>query len=111
MISKPPGPEHPRSDEPGRGGDDPWLAFGYLVAGVGVYGFLGWALGRWLSAPYLAPLGIVVGAAFGTYLVYARFARAAGQSRDANDPDNNSPPDGRAPDGIDPASDDRGEAE
>src|SRR6476660_6566694 len=64
-----------------RPGDDPWLAFSYLIAGVGVYGLIGWALGRWLHAEYLTPIGIVVGAAFGLYLVVARFVRQPSQSR------------------------------
>jgi hypothetical protein len=57
-----------------QGGADPWAAFGYLVAGVGFYGLAGWALGRWLHLDLLAPVGIVVGAAFGLYLVIARLA-------------------------------------
>jgi hypothetical protein len=68
------GTKAPRSDS-GQGGADPWAAFGYLVAGVGFYGLAGWALGRWLHVDYLAPLGIVIGAAFGLYLVFAQLAR------------------------------------
>ena len=67
------GTKSPRSDS-GQGGADPWAAFGYLVAGVGFYGLAGWALGRWLHVDYLAPLGIVIGAAFGLYLVFAQLA-------------------------------------
>jgi ATP synthase protein I len=63
-----------RSGKNRQGGGDPWAAFGYLVAGVGFYGFLGWALGRWLGASYLTPLGIVLGAVFGIYLVFHRYA-------------------------------------
>lgn len=111
MTSEPPRPVGPRPPEDDRGGDDPWAAFGYLVAGVGVYGFLGWALGRWLSAPYLAPLGIVVGAAFGIYLVFARFARAAPPPHNHNDPGTNSAPGSGSPEGTDPSTDHRGEAE
>jgi hypothetical protein len=67
------GTKSSRSDS-GQGGADPWAAFGYLVAGVGFYGLAGWALGRWLHVDYLAPLGIVIGAAFGLYLVFAQLA-------------------------------------
>ena len=56
-----------------QGGQDPWAAFGYLVAGVAFYGVLGWLLGRWLHAGYLVPVGIVVGMLFGMYMVVARY--------------------------------------
>ncbi len=79
MADPPPpaGSESRRGDQlpPYRGGGDPWTAFGYLVSGVAVYGVLGWALGSWLHAPYLVPVGILVGAALGLYLVFNRFGR------------------------------------
>lgn len=65
------------SPEPEEGSGDPWAAFGYLVAGVAVYGLIGWGLGRWLHAPYLTPIGILVGAALGLYLVFARYGRTS----------------------------------
>ncbi len=49
---------------------DPWVAFGRLVAGVGLYGAGGWFLDRVLGTSFLLPLGIVGGAALGLYLVY-----------------------------------------
>jgi hypothetical protein len=54
-------------------GGDPWAAFGYLVAGVAFYGAIGWALSVWLDATYWIPIGILVGAAFGMYMVFARY--------------------------------------
>lgn len=32
---------------------DPWHAFGYVVAGVAFYGFLGWLADRWLGTTFL----------------------------------------------------------
>lgn len=64
------------SDPAPQGGADPWAAFGYLVAGVAFYGFLGWGLGWWLNAPYLTPLGILVGIAFGMYLVFHEYLKS-----------------------------------
>lgn len=52
---------------------DPWHAFGYLVAGVGVYGFLGWLADRWLGTSFLVVIGILVGAGLGLYMTIARF--------------------------------------
>jgi len=50
---------------------DPWVAFGRLVAGVGLYGAGGWLLDRWLGTSFLLPVGIVAGAALGLYVVFA----------------------------------------
>ena len=62
---------------------DPWHAFGYLVSGVGVYGFLGWLADRWLGTTFLVAFGILLGAGFGLYMTFARFNRstAAAQPR------------------------------
>jgi ATP synthase protein I len=52
---------------------DPWHAFGYLVTGVGVYGFLGWLADRWLGTSFLVVIGILIGAGLGLYMTIARF--------------------------------------
>lgn len=52
---------------------DPWHAVGYLVAGVALYGFLGWLADRWLGTQFLVAVGICVGAVLGIYLTTARF--------------------------------------
>jgi len=54
-------------------GGDPWSAFGYLVSGVLLYGFVGWLLDRWLGTGFLVAVGIVLGAVLGTYQTWARF--------------------------------------
>jgi ATP synthase protein I len=55
---------------------DPWHAFGYLVAGVGVYGLIGWALDRWLGTTFLVVIGILFGAGLGIFMTWARFNRS-----------------------------------
>ena len=52
-------PRPPTPDEFRRG--DPWLAFGYLVSGVLLYGLIGWLLDRWLGTTFLVVVGILVG--------------------------------------------------
>jgi ATP synthase protein I len=54
-------------------GDDPWAAFGYMAAGVAFYGAIGWGLSIWLHAGYWIPIGILVGAGLGVYMVIARY--------------------------------------
>lgn len=44
---------------------DPWVAFGRLVAGVLVYGAVGWALDRWWDTDFLVVVGILLGAGLG----------------------------------------------
>ncbi|GAB7004046.1 hypothetical protein JCM18899A_15180 [Nocardioides sp. AN3] len=50
---------------------DPWRSFGYLVAGVGFYGAIGWGLDRWLGTRFLVAVGILFGAALGLYMTWA----------------------------------------
>lgn len=52
---------------------DPWLAFGYLVSGVLLYGLIGWLLDRWLGTSFLVAVGIMLGAVLGLYQTWARF--------------------------------------
>lgn len=73
MARQLPPPAEP--DENPKG--DPWNAVGYIVAGVALYGFGGWALDRWLGTSFLVAIGILVGAGFGIYMTYARFNKAS----------------------------------
>lgn len=52
---------------------DPWHAFGYLVAGVGFYGLLGWVADRWFGTTFLVAIGILLGAGLGVYMTWSRF--------------------------------------
>ena len=56
---------------------DPWLAFGYLVAGVFLYGFIGWLLDRWLGTSFIVVIGILLGAGLAIYQTFARFRAPA----------------------------------
>lgn len=49
----------------------------YLLAGVLLYGGIGWLVDRWLDTRFLLPTGIVLGAAGGVYLIYRRFGRTS----------------------------------
>jgi ATP synthase protein I len=72
-------PQNPSSAPDGQSPTgDPWHAFGYLVSGVAVYGFLGWLADRWLGTSFLVALGILVGAGFGLYMTFARFNGPSG---------------------------------
>ncbi len=63
-------PQHP--EEPS-GANAGWAAVGYLIAGMGVWGFVGWLVDIWLDTGGIATaIGIVVGTACGVYLIARR---------------------------------------
>ncbi len=46
-----------------------------MIAGVALYGFLGWQGDRLLGTAFLLPVGIVLGAALGCFVIIRRFGR------------------------------------
>lgn len=52
---------------------DPWMAFGYVVSGVALYGFMGWLFDRWLGTSFLVAVGILLGTGLALYQTFARF--------------------------------------
>jgi len=64
-----PGGEPPRTDQG-------FVAISYLIAGIVVWGFIGWLVDRWLDTGGVATgIGAVVGAAGGVYLIARRLGR------------------------------------
>ena len=47
----------------------------YLISGVAVYGLLGWLGDHYLGTSFLLPVGIVLGAALGVFVIIRRFGR------------------------------------
>ena len=45
----------------------------YLISGVAFYGFLGWLGDHFLGTGFLLPIGIVLGAGLGCYVIIRRF--------------------------------------
>ena len=64
-------PERPGSSDGANAG---YAAVGYLIAGMGVWGFVGWLLDRWLHLPAHIGMmvGLVVGMAAAIYLIVKR---------------------------------------
>jgi hypothetical protein len=82
------------------------------------YGLVGWLLSIWLHAEYWIPIGILVGAGFGMYLVFAQLRlkapeaehRTAGNTpTDDRTTDDRTTSDDEAARTMRPDSDDRGE--
>ena len=56
----------------------------YLIAGVALYGALGWLADHLLGTAFWLPLGIVLGAAFAVYTIIRRFGQVARPRPDAD---------------------------
>jgi ATP synthase protein I len=69
--------DQPRSQGGGKsdGMDLGLRVLSYLISGVAIYGLLGWLGDHYLGTRFLLPIGIVVGAAFGVYVIIRRFGR------------------------------------
>lgn len=59
----------------GGGSDQGMRILSYLVAGLLVYGGVGWVLDYLFTTTFIFPLGIIVGAAAGIYMVIMRYGR------------------------------------
>jgi ATP synthase protein I len=77
-------PAMPRTDEEQQPQGDPWLAFGYLVSGVALYGILGWLADRWLGTSFLVVVGILFGATLGIYMTFKRFGATAAETEQSH---------------------------
>jgi ATP synthase protein I len=55
---------------------DGYRILSYMVGGMGLYGAVGWLIGRWTGLPFLLPVGMIVGLAFAIMLIIFRVTRA-----------------------------------
>lgn len=70
-----PPPSEDKKKSPDMGGG--YTALAYLITGIGLYGGLGWLLDAWLGTKFLLPIGIILGAGLGIFLVVRRYGRMA----------------------------------
>jgi F0F1-type ATP synthase assembly protein I len=56
-----------------RDADAAWSVPAYLLAGMILYGGIGFALDRWLGTSWLVLVGILVGAALALYVIWLRY--------------------------------------
>ena len=55
---------------------DAYAIISYLLAGVILYGGIGWLLDWWLGTRGFVAVGIVLGAAAGVWVVWLRYSRS-----------------------------------
>jgi F0F1-type ATP synthase assembly protein I len=66
-------PQGPGGADPGTGAHQAWSTLGYLIAGIGFWGFVGWLVDRWLGLDGVATaVGVLAGAGGAIYLIVRR---------------------------------------
>lgn len=58
-----------------KGEADAWNAFSLVLAGMLVWGGVGWLLSLWLGQRFLIGIGLMVGTGAGLALVWLRYGR------------------------------------
>ena len=63
--------------QPGRspGAGAGWAVLGTLIAGMVVWGGVGWLLDRWLSTRAFLPIGVIVGVASAIYVIAVKYGK------------------------------------
>ncbi|WP_246186884.1 AtpZ/AtpI family protein [Microlunatus speluncae] len=70
-----------------RGMDQAMRVLSYLISGVVVWGGLGWLGDYLLKTNFLLPIGIILGAALGVYVIIRKYGRIdPPASEDSRDP-------------------------
>ncbi len=65
------------SDNQGRQGErDAWAALSLVIAGVLVWGGVGWLVAEWLDQRIFVMLGLLLGMGGGLYAVWLRYGRS-----------------------------------
>lgn len=59
-----------RKQAASKGMDDGWTVTGTLITGIAFWGFAGWGLSKWTGWVGFFPIGVILGAVAGVYLVY-----------------------------------------
>jgi F0F1-type ATP synthase assembly protein I len=63
--------------KPGGNEADGWMVVSYLIAGMLLYGGLGWLISRWTGlTAALLPIGMVVGLVIALVMVVLRYGRS-----------------------------------
>ena len=77
-MNQPPPPDQPSGSTGSQGMNQGLQVLSYLIAGIGVYGFLGWLGDHFLGTGFLLRVGPGVGPAGGIYVVTQLFSAEPG---------------------------------
>ncbi len=71
----------PRRGDAWRGAGTAWAITGTLLAGILVWGGIGYLVDRWIGFHWVfLPVGMLVGAGTAIYLVYVRYGKDDGET-------------------------------
>ena len=60
----------------GGGAEQGYRILSIMIAGLIVYGGLGWLLDHWLGTAWFLPIGLILGIGLGVYYVVVRFGKS-----------------------------------
>jgi ATP synthase protein I len=66
----------PVPEQPPQSADEGWRVFSRMIAGMVLYGGLGWLIGHWTHVPILFPLGMLLGIVLSLVMIILRYARS-----------------------------------
>jgi ATP synthase protein I len=66
----------PAPDPGAPNANDGWKIFSSMIAGMAVYGGIGWLVGHWTGISILFPLGMIIGIALSLVMIIFRFTRS-----------------------------------
>ncbi len=84
MSQRSPGESGPQQPAPGGGMEEGMRVLSYLIAGLAVYGFLGWLGDRLAGTEWMLPTGMLLGMAGSVFLIVRRYGQAE-RARDDHD--------------------------
>jgi ATP synthase protein I len=70
------GEGRPASEQPPPRADEGWRVFSRMIAGMVLYGGIGWLIGHWTGISILFPLGMLFGVVLSVAMIIFRYARS-----------------------------------
>jgi ATP synthase protein I len=68
--------ERPTPEKPPRSADEGSRVFSSMIAGMVLYGGVGWLVGHWTGISLLFPLGMLLGIVLSLVMIIFRFTRS-----------------------------------
>ncbi len=70
------GTGQPAPDQPPQHAGEGWRVFSSMIAGMVIYGGIGWLIGHWTGISVLFPLGMLFGIVLSLLMIIFKFSRS-----------------------------------